>query len=164
MKKTKRKVPRKGKAAAQPQTTDKALSRRSFLARGALYGGAAVMLAGAGWFSVTSVQVTMAEHDLTRIGNGRPAIVQIHDPGCALCRSLMKETRAALRELPAGAVQYLVANIDTAEGSALAATHGVPHVTLLLFDGDGKLQQTIRGTQDRDALVGPFQRLAPPRS
>ena len=38
----------------------------------------------AGLFSVRSVQATMCEHDLTKIGKGSPAIVQIHDPTCQL--------------------------------------------------------------------------------
>ena len=41
---------------------------------------------------------------------------------------------------------YLVADVSQPDGAAFANRHGVPHVTLLLFDGEG---------QRRDVLVGP---------
>ena len=44
-------------------------------------------------------------HDLSIIGNGTPTIVQIHDPGCRLCRSLMASTEQALDRMD-GQIQY----------------------------------------------------------
>ena len=40
-----------------------------------------------------------------------------------------------------------------------AADHGVPHVTLLLFDGKGELRQILRGSQDRADLTPIFEDL-----
>ena len=112
----------------------------------------------AGWFVVADVQATVREHDLSRIGNGVPSVVQIHDPNCSICAALQKETRAAVGGFGEGELQFLVANIQDARGRKLAADNGVPHVTLLLFDGDGKRRQILRGPNDRSVLEPTFRR------
>lgn len=118
--------------------------------------GAAV-LGGAGVFSVNAVRATVAQQDLAQVGNGTPAIVQIHDPSCSLCTELQRQTRRALRGFDEGAVNYLVANIQTEAGSAFAARHGAGHVTLLLFDGDGRRADTLEGVRQRDELRPIFE-------
>lgn len=106
--------------------------------------GVAVLATG-GYFAVNKVQATIAEHDLTKIGNGKPAIVQIHDPLCSICRALQREARDALGNFKGEDYEYLVANIRSKEGSALANKYFVPHVTLLLFDGKGELVKVLSG-------------------
>lgn len=106
----------------------------------------------AGFFSVRSVQATICEADLTKVGQGLPAIVQIHDPNCHLCAALQNQTRRALRSYDADSHQFLVANIATEDGGAFAAKHRVPHVTLVLFDKRGKMTQVVRGPIEQDAL------------
>lgn len=138
-------------AAAAP-----AVKRRSVLAmlrNGAI---AAAVLGGSGWYVAAEVSATLDEHDLSAIGNGIPAIVQVHDPQCPLCRALQVETRRALRDFPDGALQYRIANITTASGSAFAGRYGVGHVTLLLFDGAGEMKRVIRGPSHRDLLRDAF--------
>lgn len=103
------------------------------------------------------VQATVREHDLSRIGNGIPTIVQIHDPNCSICAALQKETRAAVDGFDDGELQFLVANIKDARGRKLASDHGVPHVTLLLFDGEGKRRDILRGPNDRSVLKPAFR-------
>jgi hypothetical protein len=127
-----------GEGAAQP-------ARRNFmrLARNAAI--ALPVLGGVGFFSVRSVQATICEADLTKVGKGLPTIVQIHDPSCQLCTTLQKQTRRALKEYDPDGHTFLVANIQTAEGGAFARQHGVPHVTLLLFDARGEMKQVVRG-------------------
>ncbi|PKQ12402.1 MAG: hypothetical protein CVT70_08590 [Alphaproteobacteria bacterium HGW-Alphaproteobacteria-1] len=156
-KSTKRRV---RKATAQP-AADTPLSRRALLSR-AGYGAAGVLvLGGAGLWGVRHVQAVQAEHDLDRIGQGVPAIVQVHDPQCPICNALQAETRKALHGLGEGQeVLYLVANIRTPEGTGFATQYGVPHVTLLLFDGSGNLQETLRGPHEAEALRPAFARLA----
>lgn len=127
-------------------------SRRSFLRR-ARKGALAVAVLGAGgYFSVDYVQARMCEADLTKIGNGKPAIVQIHDPQCSMCRTLQGQTRGALKSLDEDSFNYLVANIKTQQGARLASRYGVPHVTLLLFDADGDMVQVVRGPSSRPVL------------
>jgi len=116
---------------------------------------AACALGGVGATTVFSVRATAAEHDLTRIGQGTPTVVQIHDPTCPLCTELQRKTRRAMRSLD-GDVTYLVADIRTDEGSALAARYGVGHVTLLLFCGAGEHLGTYEGVRPKAELETIF--------
>ncbi|MEM9430095.1 MAG: hypothetical protein AAGA32_11425 [Pseudomonadota bacterium] len=155
MKKQRRKTSKKrsrttAAAPASPERRGALLTLRN----GAV---AAIGLSIGGVFMVRSVQATVAEHDLTRIGNGRASIVQIHDPQCPMCRALQRETRAAYRAVGSDDLQYLVADIRTAEGSALAARHGVGHVTLVLFDRSGEAREILPGHRERDELQTAFE-------
>lgn len=118
----------------------------------------AALLAGGGVYAVTSVRKTLAEFDLSRVGQGTPAIVQIHDPTCSLCQTLQKQTRKALRQFETGQIEFLVANIKTPEGQNMAAMHGVDHVTLLFFDADGAMFHIEEGVQSKDELETIFRR------
>ena len=100
----------------------------------------------------------MREHDLSLIGNGIPAVVQIHDPQCQRCVALQRETRDALCEFDESELQFLVANIRSEEGRALAAAHGVGHVTLLLFDASGQRRAVLAGSNESEYLAAAFRR------
>jgi len=160
MKKQKKRA--KGYNTSAPAPTKRAeeakpVTRRDVLRR---YGYRATAIAAVcvgGWFIVQDVQATAREHDLTRIGNGVPAIVQIHDPGCSVCAALQKEARAAASGFEDDELQFLVANIKDARGSKLAADNGVPHITLLFFDGKGKRHEIMRGPNDRSVLEPAFR-------
>lgn len=136
--------------ATKPDTTT--ITRRStlkWLRNGAI---ATPFVLGAGVLSLRSVQATICEGDLTKIGKGIPSVVQVHDPSCTLCAALQKQARHALRPYNAEQVRYLVANINTEDGSALAGRYGVPHVTLLFFDASGAHIDTLRGPTDADTV------------
>ena len=138
----------------------KRLGRRAFLETFG-YGALAVGIVGGGsWYLVSSVQASIAEQDLSRLGNGIPTVVQIHDPQCPRCRALQREAREAISAFEDGAIQFLVANIREPEGRQLAAAHGVGHVTLLLFDGRGRRRSVLVGENSSEALVPEFRRLA----
>ncbi len=133
-------------------------SRRGFLKR-AVGGAAAVAAVGVGgWYLVAEVRAGLREEDLSQIGNGIPAVVQIHDPQCPQCRALQRETRDALAAFDGSELQYLIANIRSDEGRRFAATHGVGHVTLLLFDGDGEHRDTLVGRNTAEHLERAFRR------
>jgi len=119
----------------------------------------AVVLGGAGWFGLSAVRATAAEMDLTRIGQGKPTVVQVHDPQCTLCTQLQREVRAALDDLGDSDLVYLVANIRGAEGQQFAAQHRVPHVTLVLFDGAGQKLQVLNGVRSAEELKPILQSL-----
>ncbi|MEM7496495.1 MAG: hypothetical protein AAF371_00720 [Pseudomonadota bacterium] len=163
-KKRRRKGPAKPKGATPPAAAPKrrARSRREILMMARNIAIGLGVAGGIGYVSARSVMASIAEHDLDRIGDGTPAIVQIHDPECALCRSLQVATREALAEMEAAGdgegLTYLVANIKTDEGRQLASRHGVGHVTLLLFDGRGRLRHTIRGQRTPQTLRIAFER------
>jgi PII-like signaling protein len=157
---TKTRKPRNSTRSAQKIAPVGTVSRRSVLGRIGIGAAGLVALGGAGVWGVGHVQAIQAEHDLSRLGQGVPVVVQVHDPQCPVCNALQDETRAALRGFEESEVLYLIANIRTAEGTDFAARHGVPHVTLLLFDGAGHLRETLRGPQRADALRPAFARLA----
>lgn len=147
---------RKSKSAAPQAPTPP--NRRDLLklARNGTLGFAAT--GGAVFWAIGSFRAYTAEHDLTRLGQGSPAIVQIHDPSCPMCTALQKETRAALTALGECGLIYLVADINTAAGAGLAARYSVPHVTLLFFDGDGRLRNQLTGVQSKAELQPVFAR------
>ncbi|WP_299730304.1 hypothetical protein [uncultured Tateyamaria sp.] len=146
--------PRKSKTSAAPAAAPQ--TRRSMLK---LAGGGVLAAAGAGGvglWGVSSFRAYAAEHDLSRVGQGNIAIVQIHDPQCPTCTALQKQTRAALRDFDDCGMTYLVADIKTPEGAAFARKYRVPHVTLLLFDGAGELRETLQGMQQASQLAQAF--------
>ncbi|MEM6387271.1 MAG: hypothetical protein AAF718_13660 [Pseudomonadota bacterium] len=132
------------------------------LARNGLIGSA--VLGGGGLWAHSSMRAFAAEHDLTRVGQGKPAVVQIHDPQCAMCTELQREARAALKCYEREDLVYLVASTRTNEGSAFAATLGLPHVTLVLMDEVGDVSEVLQGVRHRDELKGHFDRMAPRRT
>ena len=95
-------------------------------------------------------------HDLSVIGQGKPVIVQIHDPSCQLCQRLKRNTSDALGPLNDDLL-YRIADINTPEGKRLQRQHEVPHVTLLLFDRNGKVRNVLTGVKDEDVLQRAFK-------
>jgi len=147
------------KAKPTPQKVAEAAtvkSRRNVL--GLAVGG--VALVGGGVLASGWVQSTNATHDLTRIGHGVPSVVQVHDPTCALCLELQRNTKRALRGYDESELQYLIATIDSDEGGTFAARHGVGHVTLVLLDGAGQVYDIVSGvhtTEELEAIFADFQ-------
>ncbi|MEO1460626.1 MAG: hypothetical protein AAFV49_24155, partial [Pseudomonadota bacterium] len=115
-----------------------ALSRRSVLGGGAV--GSALVLGG-GFWGVSSFRTYAAEHDLSRVGRGTPAIVQVHDPQCPTCTALQKQTRRALRDFDGCGLTYLVADIKTPEGAAFARRYNAPR--LFLQRGAGRALRVV---------------------
>lgn len=133
--------------------------RRKFLRLARNLGIGAVLLGGTGYVFANNFASMRHEHDLTRVGNGLPTIVQVHDPQCSLCRSLQAETREALAMFEEGQLDYVIANIRTDKGKGFATRHGVPHVTLLLFDSRGELKEVLQGQRGQYELRKHFQSL-----
>ncbi|MEL7344145.1 MAG: hypothetical protein AAFN59_04710 [Pseudomonadota bacterium] len=150
----KNKKPRTKATSATP----KPVSRRSALGTFAAYGAGAVALVGGGTAFALDFRAKMREGDLSRIGNGLPTIVQIHDPQCSQCATLQRATRRAMDRFDADDFQYLVANIRSTDGAAFAGAAGLPHVTLLLLDGDGTRQRVIQGITPQDQIAAALVR------
>lgn len=149
--------PAPGSSRVSQQAAQK-LTRRETFRQVRDWGLISLVLGAGAWWLVNDVRADIRDHDLTRIGTGTPVVVQIHDPQCPTCRALQREVRAALTAFDDGALDYVVANIRTDEGRALADAHGVGHVTLLLFDGNGKRLQTLSGMRRESALRAAFSR------
>lgn len=148
--------PRKQKQAKEAAAQGEPTRRDTLkLLRTGLVGG--VALGGAGWWVVSGVRATAAEQDLSRMGRGMPAIVQIHDPQCSMCTELQREARKALKCFDENEVLYLVASLRTEQGAAFAAQMGLPHVTLVLMDGAGQRVNVLQGVRQRDELKGHFE-------
>jgi len=96
------------------------------------------------------------EHDLSVIGEGIPTIVQVHDPKCSKCAQLRRNASNAVDRI-GDELLFRVADITTPKGYSLQKKHNVPHVTLLLFDGDGDLRQVLEGVKDDDLLYRTFR-------
>jgi hypothetical protein len=133
-------------------------TRRRFLEFARNWGIMTVAATGGGWYLVNNFVSAAQELDLSKIGNGIPTVVQIHDPECSRCRELQKQTRDAMESFDNNELQFLVANIRQDKGRELAETHRVGHVTLLLFDGDGKRRGTLVGVNPSKELVSTFRR------
>ncbi len=157
MKQQKTKRQTRSKKAARKAAEREEVSRRNVLSLARNWGLFGVVAAGGGWYLVDEVMATIGEQDLSRIGNGTPTVVQIHDPQCSRCLALQRETRKAMRAFGGDELQYLVANIRSEKGRALATANGVGHVTLLLFDGQGKRRDILHGTSHSDFLQLKFR-------
>lgn len=162
MKRQKRKAKAAGgQKAANPENAGggKKVSRRESFRTFGEWGALAAVVAAGGWYAVDYVVGTVGELDLTKIGNGKPTIVQIHDPNCPRCVELQGETREALGNIDDDDLQYLVANIRSESGRAFAEEQGVGHVTLLLFDGKGQRLNVLAGNNSSETLERAFRRL-----
>jgi hypothetical protein len=160
--KRQKKKPRQAAAKAARNATPAPASlrqptRRETLVKLRNWGLMSAAAGGGVWYLVDEVTATISEQDLSRIGNGIPAVVQIHDPRCSSCLALQRETRAAMQEFDDAELQYLVADITGAEGRALASAHGVGHITLLLFDGDGERRDILTGANSASILGHYFR-------
>lgn len=145
---------RKKKKARKPQAAvpEAHIDRRGTLKllRGLAVGVPVVGVAG--YFGTSYVQASICEFDLTKIGDGLPSIVQVHDPQCSLCLALQRQTRRALRPHNDDDYHFLVANVATLDGRLFAQNHGVSNITLVLLDGAGNHVGTVQGPVADDAL------------
>lgn len=158
MKKQRKKSPSKAKSQTPANPPKKkTMTRRELISYAQMGGLGALVLGGGGFLFARSVSAAACEQDLGKIGKGTPTIVQIHDPNCSLCMGLQKETRKALKNFEDDELTYLVANIQTPIGRDFANSHGVPHVTLMLFDGAGKVQQILNGPNTQENLTRVFR-------
>jgi hypothetical protein len=148
------------RGAAPPATSRRRISRRDLIQTIVYSAIGGTVIGGASWYFVMGVQASIVEGDLSQIGNGIPAVVQIHDPQCPRCRALQRTTRDAISEMEVGSIQFLVANIRSPEGRQFATAHGVGHVTLLLFDGSGRRREVLVGERTSEHLLEIFMRLS----
>lgn len=155
----KRKQQQKQKAVSAPEAPAPKKSRRDLLAWAGVGALGIGVLGGGGAWAVTSFSRSVQERDLERIGQGTPAIVQIHDPQCPICNALQREARKALSQMEGEQPVYLVADLTQTAGAIFAQVQSVQHVTLLLFDAQGNRVETLTGSRTRDELMPQFERL-----
>ena len=100
------------------------------------------------------------EYDLSRIGSGRPVVVQVHDPTCVVCRQLQR-TVASLRGEFQADVDFLIADLSRPEGQAFANQQQVGSITLVFFAQDGQRLGALEGLQEPEFLRKVFGELRP---
>ncbi|MCP4983062.1 MAG: hypothetical protein GY935_21510 [Gammaproteobacteria bacterium] len=116
-----------------------------------------VILAGVVGSGLTAFKYSHdVSHDLSVLGKGVPAVVQIHDPKCQLCNQLRSNASAAAESF-GERLLYRIADITTPRGRQLQLRHEVQHVTLLLFDGNGELRKVLTGVKSEDILQRAFR-------
>ena len=143
----------KGKTPAAPV---KPRNRRSVLSLASTVFGGVVLVGGIGFWGVQTVLASVAERDLTDVGQGLPAIVQVHDTQCQPCIALQREARAALKDVSQDDLLYRVADLNSDNGIAFASRYAANYTTLLFFDIDGALVQRLVGPNDRETLTRAF--------
>lgn len=148
----KKRTGKKLSSGSRPAETSSTPSTGGFNRRKVLLGGIALIGGGfgaAGLHAYDTRQRTL--HDLSVIGNGTPAVVQLHDPGCRLCRAL----KAAATEALDGAedINYRLADITTPEGRRLQDQVQLPHVTLLYFDRQGRMVHNTSGVLEAEEIA-----------
>ncbi|WP_434986576.1 hypothetical protein [Vreelandella zhaodongensis] len=107
---------------------------------------------------IANEYATGNQYDLSIIGNGDPVAVQIHDNSCPLCQRLKANAEEALANSDSPP-EWRIADLNTASGAKFANQHGVGHVTILLFDGQGNHQDTIHGVISVSDIVSSFEQL-----
>ena len=105
------------------------------------------------------IQNSKVEYDLSVVGNGKPTVVQIHDPGCRLCNRLKSNLGEVKGEFKDN-IQFKTANILKPKGRVFASKHNVPHVTLLFFDKKGQRVNTMEGVSSSDDIKSSLQNLS----
>ncbi len=98
-------------------------------------------------------------HDLSTIGQGKPVLVQIHDPQCSKCRKLLSSVYSVLDEFPE--IEFRIANIRSDKGYRFSRQHDVSNVTLLYFNDQGRKKDVAIGLQEQAAVRSFLDRMRP---
>lgn len=111
-------------------------------------------------FSVGN-QKQQALYDLSEIGQGVPAVVQVWDITCPICNDLKANVGRIRGDFEDNALLIRVADVATEEGVAFASRYTVQRrQTLLYIDESGQLVDEQIGLQEVDDLRQAFERHA----
>lgn len=99
--------------------------------------------------------------DLSRIGQGKPAVVQVYDADNLVSHRLT-EGFNAIRDEFEDQVEFLLADLNAPAGDAFARRHGAASGTVIFFNGEGRRLHTLQGIQEPATLrQGIIQALEP---
>lgn len=100
-------------------------------------------------------------HDLTAVGRGTPAVVQVHDINCPVCNELRATVDSISSDYDSEGLLIRVADVHSEAGLAFAARYtDARRATLLFIDGGGELVDVRSGHHDADTLRALFDRHA----
>lgn len=100
--------------------------------------------------------------DLSRIGQGRPAIVLIHNKEAVYSLELMTLLNRVRPDYE-DRVEFLAVDSATESGRRFAGQYGVDDSLALLLDGKGMRLAVIDGVRDETALRAAIDRHLPAR-
>lgn len=92
--------------------------------------------------------------DLSQVGNGHYAVVQIFNKNFVQSEELMDTVNEVRADYERRGVNFLVADVGTDAGRAFARAHGALSATALIFDPSGKLVATVQDVNHAAALTG----------
>lgn len=99
-----------------------------------------------------------AVRDLSQVGKGIPAVVQVHDNTCPVCTELRSNVERIEGDFSDDALLIRVADVHTEEGLRFASRYTeARRATLLFIDGEGNLVNEIGGAQGVAALRRLFE-------
>lgn len=118
--------------------------RRSRVVRGALIAAAVLAVGGGGLFALNMREEKV--RDLSVVGTGIPAVVQVHDITCPVCTELRGNVERISGDYSERELLIRVADVATDEGLAFAARYtAARRATLLFIDGEGNLVEEHTG-------------------
>ena len=85
--------------------------------------------------------------DLLQIGKGKNIVVQVHDHSSVSSVHLMESLHQVRTEYT-GLIEFVVADLNTAEGQAFAKTQNVNSTTLIFFAPNGTRIGIVQGAQE----------------
>lgn len=138
-------ISRQAEARKREEKALRAEKRRRgrFLRRGAL--ALLVALLGGGVIFALNQRANEV-YDLSPIGRGTPAVVQVHDITCPVCTELRGNVERIENDFADNDLLIRVADVDDEAGVAFAASYtDARRATLLFLDGDGELVREHQG-------------------
>ena len=160
-----KKKARKSSQHGSPQTLEKRRAEKALRGRrrrrkrlvrvGAIL--ALIVVAGSGALYAYNQRENRVR-DLALVGTGVPAVVQVHDVTCPVCRELRSSINRIDEEFSDDELLIRIADISTTEGNTFARRYTTARrVTLLFIDGDGELVDVQTGVQSEEALRRAFR-------
>ncbi len=131
--------------------------KRHRILRGSLIAAAVLAIGGGGLFALNMREEKV--RDLSVVGTGTPAVVQVHDITCPVCTELRGNVESISGNYSDRELFIRVADVATDEGLAFAAEHtSARRATLLFIDGEGNLVEEHSGALSRADLRMLFDR------
>ncbi len=118
-----------------------------------------VVAAAGGWGLYAYNQGEERIRDLTAVGTGVPAVVQVHDSTCPVCSELRANVESIEDGYSEEELLIRIADVHTDEGVAFAARHTTARrATLLFLDAEGELVDVRSGAIPPEDLRLLFSR------
>lgn len=116
-----------------------------------------VALASVIFFAVQRNQEQI--YDLSQVGTGVPAVVQVHDFTCPVCTELRETVDGIQGEFDDSELMIRIADVFREDGLAFAARYtNARRATLLFIDGNGELAFERSGETSAAVLRDLFER------